>query len=377
MSFRKLTPVLLLLCLVSIEGGGNTLAPSESVVRDQPDKSTSSNHTRARSRDTLRKIAQRLNLPVEELVRLNGLDPNATLPKGMKIHLPSIAPPAGDNTNVVGRRITLADGYSFEADEVWKEGDETWFRKGNISQRLPQTVSSVRTIVKPLTKSEPVPTAAESKEPGKVVASQPAAIWIHLVGGARFRADEVSETSEGAWYNRGNLSVFIERDRIARIEREIPGAVGPRNSDWSSGSAQIDQLIRTNGERYAVDPYLVFLVIEHESRFRPFAVSPKGARGLMQLMPGTARRLGVRNAFDPAQNIRGGSQYLKELLTMFDGRVDLALASYNAGEGAVMKYGRSVPPYRETRDYVKRITKRYGQQETAEKNEAPAAPSPR
>ena len=376
MSFRKLTPVLLLLCLVSIEGKRNTFAASEPAVRDQSEKSASNNHTRARSRDTLRKIALRLNLPVEELVRLNGLDPNATLPKGMKIQLPSVNPPAGDSANVVGRRITLADGYSFEADEVWKEGDETWFRKGNISQRVPQTVSSVRAILKPPTKSEPARTAVESKETGKAVAAQPTAIWIHLVGGARFRADEVMETSEGAWYNRGNLSVFIERERIARIEREIPGTA-PRNSDWSSGSAQIDQLIRINGERYAVDPYLVFLVIEHESRFRPFAVSPKGARGLMQLMPGTARRLGVRNAFDPAQNIRGGSQYLKELLTMFDGRVDLALASYNAGEGAVMKYGRSVPPYRETRDYVKRITKRYGQQETAEKNEASAAPSPR
>jgi soluble lytic murein transglycosylase-like protein len=376
MYFRQLTPVLLLLCLVS-DGGRDAFAASEPHVREQSEKSSSNNHTRARSRDTLRKIAQRLNLPLEELVRLNALDPNRTLPKGMKILLPATQTSLSESANVVGKRITLADGYSFEVDEVWKEGDETWFRKGNMSQRVPQTVSSVRAIVKAPAKSEPVAAAPESKDPKKLAHPQPTAIWIHLVGGARFRADEVSETSDGAWYNRGNLSVFIERERIARIEREIPGAIAPRNSDWTSGSLQIDQLIRINGERYAVDPYLVFLVIEHESRFRPFAVSPKGARGLMQLMPGTARRLGVRNAFDPAQNIRGGSQYLKELLTMFDGRVDLALASYNAGEGAVMKYGRSVPPYRETRDYVKRITKRYGQQETSEENEAVPAPSPR
>jgi soluble lytic murein transglycosylase-like protein len=80
----------------------------------------------------------------------------------------------------------------------------------------------------------------------------------------------------------------------------------------------------------------------------------------MQLMPGTAARFGVRNSFDPAQNIHGGTQYLKELLKMFGGRVDLALASYNAGEGAVIKYGGKVPPYRETRDYVRRISGRYG-----------------
>jgi soluble lytic murein transglycosylase-like protein len=82
--------------------------------------------------------------------------------------------------------------------------------------------------------------------------------------------------------------------------------------------------------------------------------------GLMQLMPATARRLGVRRPFDAAENIRGGTQYMRELMNMFGNKVDLVLASYNAGEGAVLKYGRNVPPYRETRDYVKTIGKRYG-----------------
>jgi soluble lytic murein transglycosylase-like protein len=80
----------------------------------------------------------------------------------------------------------------------------------------------------------------------------------------------------------------------------------------------------------------------------------------MQLMSGTASRFGVRRPFDPAENIFGGTQYLKELLKMFSGRIDLALASYNAGEGAVLKYGGKVPPYRETREYVNKITRRYG-----------------
>ena len=81
----------------------------------------------------------------------------------------------------------------------------------------------------------------------------------------------------------------------------------------------------------------------------------------MQLMPGTAAHFGVRRPFDPAENIMGGTKYLKQLLENFNGRVDLVLAGYNAGEGAVMKYGGRVPPYRETRNYVQRISKRYGQ----------------
>ena len=99
--------------------------------------------------------------------------------------------------------------------------------------------------------------------------------------------------------------------------------------------------------------------MEQESHFNAHALSPKGARGLMQLMPGTSARLGVTRPSDPAQNIAGGTRYLKQLIQQFDGRIDLVLASYNAGEGAVMKFGRKVPPYRETRAYVKRISYRY------------------
>jgi soluble lytic murein transglycosylase-like protein len=114
--------------------------------------------------------------------------------------------------------------------------------------------------------------------------------------------------------------------------------------------------------------------MEQESHFNTHAVSPKGARGLMQLMPGTAARFGVRRPHDAAQNISGGTRYLRELLNRFNNRVDLVLASYNAGEGAVAKFGNRVPPYRETRNYVKKISYRY-KRTTARTRKPAAAPA--
>jgi soluble lytic murein transglycosylase-like protein len=99
--------------------------------------------------------------------------------------------------------------------------------------------------------------------------------------------------------------------------------------------------------------------MSQESAFDARAVSPKGARGLMQLMPATAARFGVKDIFDPAQNIEAGARYLRFLLDLFDGDISLALAGYNAGEGAVKKYGYTVPPYRETVNYVRKIRRRY------------------
>jgi len=120
-----------------------------------------------------------------------------------------------------------------------------------------------------------------------------------------------------------------------------------------------DEIVREHSERERVDPKLVKSVMLVESNFNPRAVSPKGARGLMQLMPATARRYGVTNSFDPVQNIRGGVAYLSDLLDMFAGDVVRALAAYNAGEGAVQRHG-GVPPYAETREYVRRAMLVYG-----------------
>lgn len=121
-----------------------------------------------------------------------------------------------------------------------------------------------------------------------------------------------------------------------------------------------DDLIRANAEANGLSVDLVRAIIQIESGFNPRAVSPKGAMGLMQLMPATARELGVRNAYDPLENIRGGVLYLRSLLDQFSGNEELALAAYNAGPGAVNKYGGVVPPYRETQDYVSRIRSKSG-----------------
>lgn len=118
-------------------------------------------------------------------------------------------------------------------------------------------------------------------------------------------------------------------------------------------------MVRQLAPGYRLDPNLVLAVIEAESGFNPGALSPKNAQGLMQLIPETAERFGVANVWDPEQNVRGGMAYLKWLMQYFDGNLELVLAAYNSGEGAVQRYG-GVPPFTETRGYVARILARLG-----------------
>ena len=119
-------------------------------------------------------------------------------------------------------------------------------------------------------------------------------------------------------------------------------------------SAPYGEIITSLAEAHGVDPVLVSALIQVESNYRPMARSHKGAMGLMQLMPSTARQYNLRNPYDPKANIAAGVRHLKSLLDRFSGAVDLALAAYNAGEGAVKKFN-GIPPYRETRDYVRKI----------------------
>jgi soluble lytic murein transglycosylase-like protein len=127
----------------------------------------------------------------------------------------------------------------------------------------------------------------------------------------------------------------------------------------SSGNPALDTLVRSAAARNGLDPCLILSVMRAESGFNRSAVSVKGASGLMQLMPETAARFGVRNIFDPEENVMAGARYLRFLLDRFRGDVRLALAGYNAGEGAVELYGLRIPPFQETQNYVRTIYTRY------------------
>lgn len=262
-------------------------------------------------------------------------------------------------------QLRLKDGTRITVEEAWETEQGFWYRQGGMTHLVSRDrVKAIErgTEAKPKVE-KPFAKVTDVNQGAPNAGEQP--VWIHLVGGARVEADSANESASGVWYKRGSLSIFIERNRIDHIERETDAVAETRKErGWSTGRPRIDALIRQNGARYGVDPYLIFCVMEQESHFNSGAESPKGARGLMQLMPGTAARFGVRHSFDPAQNIAGGTRYLKQLMGKFNGRVDLVLASYNAGEGAVVRFGHRVPPYRETRNYVKRISLRYRQVKT-------------
>lgn len=156
----------------------------------------------------------------------------------------------------------------------------------------------------------------------------------------------------------GRYQVLIGPPTIGTT-RETP--LSPtREAQPSPGNRrQYGAVVEQNAGRFGIDPALLHAVISVESGYDANAISRRGAGGLMQLMPETAKRYGVANVFDPVDNVRGGARYLAELLKTFENDLQLALAAYNAGEAAVLKYGKHIPPYRETVAYVAKVVDSY------------------
>ena len=145
---------------------------------------------------------------------------------------------------------------------------------------------------------------------------------------------------------------------LAEKDRFKPGASAPVSESQRLNSASVQPYIAEASAKYGVDPALIESVIKQESGYDAGISSGVGAQGLMQLMPATAKELGVENSFDPRQNVMGGTKYLKQLMERFDGNLTKVIAGYNAGPGAVEKYG-GVPPYAETQNYVKKVLDNY------------------
>lgn len=174
------------------------------------------------------------------------------------------------------------------------------------------------------------------------------------------RADIFSFTDERGVVHFTNIPGLDKRYKLIRREagsapRPMQAAYMPTEAEIRRYQGIVDAAAKNNG----VDTALVHAVISAESGYNPNAISRKGASGLMQLMPDTARRYGVQNIFDPVENVHGGVRYLKDLLAMFNGNMELALAGYNAGENAVIRAGNRIPPYTETVAYVPKVIDYY------------------
>jgi soluble lytic murein transglycosylase-like protein len=181
-----------------------------------------------------------------------------------------------------------------------------------------------------------------------------------LLGPLEAAADIFAFTDDRGVAHFTNMPQIDKRYKL--IRKEANSAPRPIQTSWMPSAAEMQKFafhIDTAGKSNGVDAALIHAVISAESGYNPNAVSRKGASGLMQLMPDTAKRYGVANVFDPAQNIQGGTRYLKDLLAMFNGDLRLAIAGYNAGENAVIRAGRKVPQYTETVAYVPKVIDYY------------------
>ncbi len=167
---------------------------------------------------------------------------------------------------------------------------------------------------------------------------------------------EILKSSEGVASKFKLSQPFVQTPIISEVEEEVEEYLG--NSDIKPTKNQILDLVSKISEKYDMDENLINAVIRQESGFKTDAVSSAGAKGLMQLMPQTAKALGVKDAFNPVQNIEGGVKYLRNMMDKYNGNIILALAAYNAGPGNVDKYN-GVPPFKETQNYVKNILANY------------------
>jgi soluble lytic murein transglycosylase-like protein len=177
---------------------------------------------------------------------------------------------------------------------------------------------------------------------------------VVLQSGQSFHVTGYERVGDSLRLTMAGGTLEIPADTVVRIDPEdtfLPAKIGLLDVPYA-------KFISDSAQVHGVAPELVASVIAVESNFNPNAVSWRSARGLMQLMPQTAARFGVTKAFDPKQNIEGGTRYLKELLLRYNGDLNLTLAAYNAGPDRVERYG-SIPPFRETRDYVRRVAEKF------------------
>jgi soluble lytic murein transglycosylase-like protein len=184
------------------------------------------------------------------------------------------------------------------------------------------------------------------------------AILLSVAATGAARADIYAYTDPAGVTHYSNVPVD---PRYVRVIAEPPPAAPPAapNTEWRSRAAAYADLIEEAARKAEVSPALLRAVIAVESAFDPLAVSPKGAQGLMQLRPATAKRYGVHRPFDPRDNLRGGASYIRDLLKRYGNDLELVLAAYNAGEDAVDRHGRTIPPFPETRAYVPAVLKFY------------------
>ncbi|MCZ6489818.1 MAG: lytic transglycosylase domain-containing protein [Acidobacteria bacterium] len=172
------------------------------------------------------------------------------------------------------------------------------------------------------------------------------------MGGAFLPAAQAADRIAAYLDSRGRV-VFVNQAR-----NPSPPKQATSGQARTAARSNLDHVIQRSANRHQVDPDLVRAIVRVESNYNPYAVSSRGAQGLMQLIPATARRFGVRDAFDPSANLEGGIRYLKHLMELYDGDLELVLAAYNAGENAVSRYN-GVPPFRETRNYLRKISQIY------------------